>query len=333
MRIFKLTLLLCLLSVTFVRAEDLTDRFGIGGSAGTSVIVGSSDLRKTTDGDFNWGFWARAGLNPNWGIGFSYDRIPFRRSDLRLQPMAANVFYQISPESKYNPNVHLGAGLVNITPSDDGGVWGLNAGIGTDRFITKNISVGISADYRWIDGKASDINENIHIVSASLKVGFWPCKRDKKATPAPVAEVVAPAPAAVEEPAPAVIEEAQPEPAFVEEPMAAVPVVENFTAAHFPFNVTKLSAQDKEAIEQQAKTIAQEDYISIVVTGHTDNVGTRAVNERISKERAASVAAELEKAGLSKIEVRGVAYDEPVASNDTTEGRAQNRRAEIAVVK
>ncbi len=330
MRIFSLTVLACLLAATAAQAEDLTDKVGIGGSVGTSVIVGSSDLRQGTDGDFNWGFWGRAGLTPNWGLGFSYDTIPFRRSDIRLQPMMANVFYQIEPQSKYNPNVHLGAGLVNINPSDDGGVWGLNGGVGVDRFVTKNISVGISMDYRWVDAKASDVNENIHLVSLALKVGFWPAKRDVKAVePAPAQEVGAPAPVAVE-PAPAA------EPAPVQEQQAAeqaAPAVENFTAAHFPFNVTKLSAQDKEAVGEQAKEIAHEGYSSIVVTGHTDNIGTHAVNERISKARAQSVAAELEKAGLSNIEVRGVAYDEPVASNDTKEGRAENRRAEIAVIK
>lgn len=329
MRILNLTVLACLLAATAAQAEDLTDKVGIGGSVGTSVIVGSSDLRQGTDGDFNWGFWGRAGLTPNWGLGFSYDRIPFRRSDMRLQPMMANVFYQIEPQSKYNPNIHLGAGLVNITPSDDGGVWGLNGGIGADRFVTKNISVGLSMDYRWVDGKASDVNENIHLVSLALKVGFWPSKRDKKA-PQPVAqEVVAPAPVAVE-PAPV----AQPAP-VQEQPAAeaVAPTVENFTAAHFPFNVTKLSAQDKEAVGERAKVIAQEGYTSIVVTGHTDNIGTHAVNDRISKARAKAVAVELEKAGISNIELRGVAYDEPVASNDTKEGRAQNRRAEIEVIK
>ncbi len=335
MRILNLTVLACLLAATAAQAEDLTDKVGIGGSVGTSVVVGSSDLRQGTDGDFNWGFWGRAGLTPNWGLGFSYDTIPFRRSDLRLQPMMANLFYQIEPQSKYNPNVHLGAGLVNINPSDDGGVWGLNGGVGVDRFVTKNISVGVSMDYRWVDAKASDVNENIHLVSLALKVGFWPAKCDKKAEPAPVQEVVAPAPVAVE-PAPVAQPEPVAEPAPVQEQPAAqqpAPAVENFTAAHFPFNVTKLSAQDKEIVDAQAKEIAQEGYSSIVVTGHTDNIGSHAVNERISKARAQSVAAELEKAGLSNIEVRGVAYDEPVASNDTKEGRAENRRAEIAVVK
>ncbi len=67
------------------------------------------------------------------------------------------------------------------------------------------------------------------------------------------------------------------------------------------------------------------------VVGHTDSTGSDAVNNPLSRERAESVRNFLEDRGISgnRIEVIGRGSREPIASNDTAEGRAKNRRVEI----
>ena len=67
------------------------------------------------------------------------------------------------------------------------------------------------------------------------------------------------------------------------------------------------------------------------VVGHTDSTGSDAINNPLSLERAESVRNFLEDRGIgaNRIEVVGRGSREPVASNDTAEGRAQNRRVEI----
>ena len=72
---------------------------------------------------------------------------------------------------------------------------------------------------------------------------------------------------------------------------------------------------------------------NVTIYGHTDNTGTRAVNERISKERADAVANFLVGQGISRsrLTTEGLAFDQPVADNSTAEGRAQNRRVEIYI--
>jgi outer membrane protein OmpA-like peptidoglycan-associated protein len=71
----------------------------------------------------------------------------------------------------------------------------------------------------------------------------------------------------------------------------------------------------------------------IDVLGHTDNVGSAALNQDLSQRRAASVASVLVANGVpaSRIATMGRGEDAPIASNLTDQGRAQNRRVEIII--
>lgn len=74
------------------------------------------------------------------------------------------------------------------------------------------------------------------------------------------------------------------------------------------------------------------DHTTIVrVVGHTDSTGSDAINNPLSQRRADSVRGYLSDRGVpaSRIETAGRGSREPIASNDTTEGRAKNRRVEI----
>ncbi|MCC8174132.1 MAG: OmpA family protein [Odoribacter sp.] len=101
----------------------------------------------------------------------------------------------------------------------------------------------------------------------------------------------------------------------------------------FPVNGTTLNPNARESLAKFADIIEDDKDYDITVYGNTDNTGTREVNERISKERAEAVANFLVGHGISRnrIDTEGLAYDNPVASNSTAEGRAKNRRVEIYV--
>ena len=70
---------------------------------------------------------------------------------------------------------------------------------------------------------------------------------------------------------------------------------------------------------------------TVRIIGHTDASGTDAINNPLSMERAASTRDYLVARGvpISRIAIDGVGSRQPVASNDTAAGRAQNRRVEI----
>lgn len=86
-------------------------------------------------------------------------------------------------------------------------------------------------------------------------------------------------------------------------------------------------------LSQLASTLAQYDKTTITVRGYTDNTGSAAYNQRLSQDRANSVASYLSRSGVpaSRIQAIGYGMSNPVASNATPEGRAQNRRVEISI--
>ncbi len=101
----------------------------------------------------------------------------------------------------------------------------------------------------------------------------------------------------------------------------------------FPTNKSELSSSSREALTQFAASLKNSPDTDVTIYGHTDNTGTRAVNERISKERADAVANFLVGQGISRsrIKTEGLAFDQPVADNSTAAGRAQNRRVEVYI--
>jgi outer membrane protein OmpA-like peptidoglycan-associated protein len=73
---------------------------------------------------------------------------------------------------------------------------------------------------------------------------------------------------------------------------------------------------------------------TVQVVGHTDNVGDANYNLNLSRRRAAAVTAVLVSNGVSsgRVATIGKGEDQPIASNLTAQGRAQNRRVEIIII-
>jgi outer membrane protein OmpA-like peptidoglycan-associated protein len=78
---------------------------------------------------------------------------------------------------------------------------------------------------------------------------------------------------------------------------------------------------------------AHHEISGVRVEGHTDNAGSAALNKKLSRDRAAAVALWLEKHGIekSRLTSAGLGSERPVDSNDTSEGRAHNRRVEFHI--
>ena len=101
----------------------------------------------------------------------------------------------------------------------------------------------------------------------------------------------------------------------------------------FATGKSTLSTASKDALVKFANSLRTTTETDVTIYGHTDNTGSREINVKLSNERAESVAKYLIANGVdgSRLTTQGKAYDEPVASNETAEGRAQNRRVEVYI--
>ncbi|MDD0967317.1 MULTISPECIES: OmpA family protein [Pseudomonas] len=101
----------------------------------------------------------------------------------------------------------------------------------------------------------------------------------------------------------------------------------------FDFDKSDLKPAAKSQLDTLMDKLRNADVVSIKVIGHTDSKGSDAYNQALSERRASSVAEYLLSQGLapSKLTSEGRGESEPVADNNTDEGRAQNRRVELHI--
>lgn len=138
------------------------------------------------------------------------------------------------------------------------------------------------------------------------------------------------------EPEPVAAPEPAPEPAPAPEPVRYESAVSLSGDALFATNSSDISAEGISALDDLASKIAALGDVSIsgiTVVGHADSRGADSYNQALSERRAKSVADYLVSRGVKQsiISSQGRGESDPVASNDTSEGRAQNRRVEITL--
>jgi outer membrane protein OmpA-like peptidoglycan-associated protein len=115
-------------------------------------------------------------------------------------------------------------------------------------------------------------------------------------------------------------------------PVAGGVAVKLPEAALFEFGKSEVRGDAAMVINRSA-VLLKRSKKPVVVEGYTDNVGTLEYNQKLSEDRATAVGYSLVARGvaLDRIRTKGNAYNNPVARNDTAEGRALNRRTEILV--
>ena len=100
----------------------------------------------------------------------------------------------------------------------------------------------------------------------------------------------------------------------------------------FATNKADLNAESKASLQQFATVLKDNSECDIAIFGHTDNTGTDAINNPLSKKRAQSVSSYLKTQGVASSQIKtvdGQGSTNPVADNGTAEGRKQNRRVEV----
>jgi len=96
----------------------------------------------------------------------------------------------------------------------------------------------------------------------------------------------------------------------------------------FSVESAELTDEDKVILDEVGESLNRLKFVSGTVVGHTDSTGTEAFNQELSVRRAQSVSDYLQSKGIAvgRLAASGAGQSEPIADNDTEEGRAQNRR-------
>lgn len=104
-------------------------------------------------------------------------------------------------------------------------------------------------------------------------------------------------------------------------------------AVRFNVNKSTLTAQAQSNLDQLIPVLKEYGETNIDIFGYTDSSGSAAYNLSLSKDRAKSVKKYLIAKGLSsnRLNTTGLGIADPIASNETIEGKMQNRRVEFAI--
>ena len=101
--------------------------------------------------------------------------------------------------------------------------------------------------------------------------------------------------------------------------------------ASFDINSDRVNSNFRESLTTMAEIIGEYDQTAVHIIGHTDNTGRESYNQALSERRATAVTRYLSRSGVDRSRMRFSGRGElaPVADNNTSAGRSQNRRVEI----
>ena len=106
-----------------------------------------------------------------------------------------------------------------------------------------------------------------------------------------------------------------------------------YAALKFEIGQVNIANKLLQGLDSLVQIMTQYPTTRLMITGHTDNTGSRKINDPLSLSRAKKVQAYLIKKGLAanRTSILGLADTQPIASNETMKGRAQNRRVDLTI--
>ena len=317
------------LSVASLSAEAWADGADAGGYLGAAVPLGTYE--KTADtggviggwGGYRWDF-DDVGLsvigNPQWTLlpPDECPRGPTLHPCSNDDDVASTFSFTAGPKLSLRLSdalaslAVLGGYFGDISgPLDENG-GGLAVHATVAGYVGAGIHLGVFARFEnaWLAPAANSRSGDRQMVMTGLSIGWSQYRSELE--PAPVAPVAAAAP-------------------------ASPPVGRKFIlrGVNFDFDKASIRPDATPVLDEAVRTLRDQPDIDVRVEGYTDAIGSDAYNQRLSERRAKAVMNYLVSRGIAPSRLQAVGYGEsnPVASNETAEGRAQNRRAELVVVE
>ncbi|ANQ17044.1 OmpA family protein [Vibrio natriegens] len=309
----NLIVLMSLFASQTMAAEDnfLSDNVYFGVKGGYHILDDDNSHASSPDGS-HLGMFAGVRLNDNisWDIGYqSWEKIESAQHNIDVDVIETALRY----DSYINEDISLfgraGMGFAFVedhstqSNKDYDGVSPL-AEVGINYWLTDKVSTGLSYQYTRAVGGHDELDIDSNSINLSFTYNF--SNRFKYET----VEVVTQEPAAT-----------------------PVTVIELQDATLFGFDSFELTSAGKEHLLNIISRISVQSTAVFNIIGHTDSSGPEEYNERLSERRAQAVKDFLVEVGMpeSNISVEGKGETQPIASNDSRQGRIDNRRVEITV--
>lgn len=321
----------------------------LGAAGGMSKPFAGEAFKSEADQGDAANYWVGYNLNDQWMVSLDYNSFDFDRVNVSAEMISLAGKYRWNHANFYHPFVNLGLGAVSSKnfSSDKHSGLGAHAGVGVE-FDFNWITLGGLFRWNYSDKSigaltTSEKYKDSQALLPMLTVSFhWPFqheveKVETKSVQQPV--VVTPAPKDSDN-----------------DGVADENDLCSNTAAGVKVNQFGCAEKEKASIKLQIIFVAGKSIVEpkfqteidqlsafmkkfpdakVEIAGYTDNKGSAAKNTKLSADRAEAVAKSLEATGIekSRISAKGYGPTQPIASNDTAEGRAQNRRvvAEISV--
>ncbi len=254
-----------------------------------------------------------------------------------------------SEDSLIRPYLGLGAGGT-YRHAFDGGISGdkdvafyLSPVAGVGFKLNDNLGARFQAAWRTDVGNDSDLGENryddfLFTAGVTWKFGAAPVPPPPPPPPAPAAPPPPPPLVDGDDDRDGVLNSKDKCPntregAVVDMDGCEVQVIIDLPGVNFAFDEARLTNESFAILDDAATTLQRHQQVRVEVAGHTDSVGTADYNQGLSDRRASVVRDYLISKGVAadRMTSKGYGESQPVASNDTSEGRAENRRTELVI--
>ncbi|MEJ2765150.1 OmpA family protein [Photobacterium sp. MCCC 1A19761] len=342
-----MTKLAAVISATLLMASTAHAEIYVGGKAGKTWLEDACQAGTQCDkDDTTYGVFAGYNLSENLSVEAGYDYLGnYKSTTFNDHVEAITLAPKLSLPLTNDLALYgkLGAAYVKYGSQDDFSYLGA---AGVEYSMSQNVT--LRAEYQNISDASNDlVRATGHSATLGLAYTFGgnsksvvktepvvyeePVAYEAPVAEAPVAEVE---PVVQEEPAP-VVPAAPVEKEAVVEPVIVTKTYQTQTlgTGSFALNSTELTPESASKLDELVAFLNEYPQAKVEVVGYTDASGAASYNQKISEKRAGSVAEALINKGIkaTRIEARGEGENNPVASNETPEGRQQNRRVEVTV--
>jgi OmpA-OmpF porin, OOP family len=321
-----------------------------GGGTGTQHYLGvlatylEPDENRAPDVEYGNGFGLLYGRQYSSGLGWeaqlAADFIETgsdNGTDYYRQSLGIDLFYALGDRQSFTPFILIGGGYANndvFPDSRDDQDWIANAGLG---FVTGPV---IFQNLR-LRGELRYIHDNFEDASTDYRAGigfefplFFPAD-----APAPGVRVVQVATGLNDSDGDGVVDERDqcpdtPAGERVDGQGCTLPKVYALKGVTFEFDSARLRPDSQTVLDDVKRILDRYPDMQVEIAGHTDSKGGDAYNQKLSLARARAVYDYLVLAGTPAEQMRVAGYGEaePVAPNDTEEGRELNRRVELRIL-